>query len=327
MMRPIVGIDISKHFLDVVLIHVGHSHYKTVDNDAAGFLCLRNWLKAKGCHTAHICMEATGQYGDAVAVFLHSHGYHISVVNPARTKAYAASRLKRNKTDKADALLIAEFCQNEKPPLWTPPRPVFQALKALVHQLDDLMAIKQQEYNRLEFSASVTLVNAILHEHIEFLEAKIKVVQKAISELIEQDSQLKHQKDLLLSIPGIGERTAARLLAEIRDFREFRNARQLAAYAGLNPRQHISGSSIHRKTRLSKTGNATLRRALFMPAVVAKKHNPIIKDFCQRLSDTGLTNMAVIGAAMRKLLHLAFGVIKTDSPFDPYYLQKEVIHA
>lgn len=327
MTLSIVGIDVSKHKLDIALLHEDQTKYLEIQNDLPGFQCLNDWLKVNGCQKTHVCMEATGQYGYAAADFLYMCGYQVSVVNPARIKAYAASRLKRNKTDKADALLIAVFCQREKPDLWSPPRPAFSALKALVHQLDDLMASKQQQRNRQEFSSCEPLVDVILHEHILFLDSKIQILRLAICELISQDPQLKRYSDLLVSIPGIGEISAARLLAEIRDFHEFRNSHQLTAYAGLNPRQYQSGSSIHRKSMLSKTGNATLRRALYMPAIVAKTHNPVIREFCQRLSERGLSKMAVVGAAMRKLLVLAYGVIKTDLLFDPHFSQKEVVNA
>ncbi len=314
-----MGIDVSKLTLDVALLYDERTKYLKVDNNLKGFKTLEQWLKRNGCQKVHACMEATGQYGYAAADYLFMCGYQVSVVNPARIKAYGASRLKRNKTDKTDALLIAEFCQREKPGLWSPPEPAFKVLKALVHALDALMAIKQQECNRQEFSADIPLVDAILYEHVEFLDEKIRLLRKAIHELIRQDAQLSHQYDLLVSIPGIGESCASHLLAEIRNFHEFTNACQLTAYAGLNPRQFQSGTSIHRKSRLSKTGNAALRHALFMPAIVAKKHNPIIREFSQRLSDRGLCKMAVVGAAMRKLLVLAYGVIKTDMPFDPNY--------
>ncbi len=319
MTHSIMGIDVSKLTLDVALLYDERTKYLKVDNNLKGFKTLEQWLKRNGCQKVHACMEATGQYGYAAADYLFMCGYQVSVVNPARIKAYGASRLKRNKTDKTDALLIAEFCQREKPGLWSPPEPAFKVLKALVHALDALMAIKQQECNRQEFSADIPLVDAILYEHVEFLDEKIRLLRKAIHELIRQDAQLSHQYDLLVSIPGIGESCASHLLAEIRNFHEFTNACQLTAYAGLNPRQFQSGTSIHRKSRLSKTGNAALRHALFMPAIVAKKHNPIIREFSQRLSDRGLCKMAVVGAAMRKLLVLAYGVIKTDMPFDPNY--------
>ncbi len=319
MTQSIIGIDVSKHTLDIALLQEEGTQYLRIDNKQEGFKLLEKWLRQHGCREVHACMEATGQYGYAAADYLYLCGYRVSVVNPARIKAYAASRLKRNKTDKTDALLIAEFCQREKPGLWCPAEPAFKALKALVHALDALMAIKQQERNRQEFSADVPLVDAILYEHVEFLDEKIRLLRQAIHKLIQLDARLSHQYDLLVSIPGIGELSAARLLAEIRDFREFSGSRQLTAYAGLNPRQFQSGVSIHRKSRLSKTGNAALRHALYMPALVARKHNPIIREFSQRLADRGLCKMAVVGAAMRKLLVLAYGVIKTDMPFDPNF--------
>ena len=220
--------------------------------------------------------------------------------------------------------MIAEFCQRENPALWSPPRPAYNDLKGLVHCLDDLMGQKRQEKNRSEFGMRVELVAHILNEHIAFLDENIKLVRRAIHILIQQDAQFKHDGQLLMSIPGVGELTAARLLAEIRDFRDFKTSRQLAAYAGLNPRQHQSGSSIHRKSRLSKTGNTNVRHALYMPALVAYCHNPVIKAFCQRLLKNGKPKMVVIGAAMRKLLVLAYGVIKSDLAFDPNYSNMEV---
>jgi transposase len=322
-----IGIDVSKSSLDVVLLHEGKRHYQVVENNPTGFQHLSTWLEREGFQQVHLCMEATGQYGDAAATYFYQRGYQVSVVNPARIKAYATSRLTRNKTDKADAMLIAEYCLKEKPPLWSPPKAAFRTLKALVHYLDDLMAMKQQERNRMEFSSSDPLVESMLLEHIAFLDEKIKEVHRAIHQHIQSDLQLKHCCELLVSIPGIGELTASRLLAEIQDFRDFKNARQLTAYAGLNPRKYQSGSSVHRKSRLSKIGNAHLRYALYMPAIVAMKHNPIIREFSQRLSERGLAKMAVVGAAMRKLLVLAYGVIKTDTIFDPNFAQKEIVGA
>ncbi|MBM3138484.1 MAG: IS110 family transposase [Chloroflexi bacterium] len=161
-------------------------------------------------------------------------------------------------------------------------------------------------------------------EHITFLDEKIKSIRKAIHCLIQQDPQFKHDCELLRSIPGVGELTAARLLAEVRDFRNFKTSRQLTAYDGLNPRQYQSGSSIHRKSRISKTGNTNLRYALYMPALVAYCHNPVVRAFCLKLLENGKPKMAVICAAMRKLLVLAFGVIKSNSLFDPNYTKLEV---
>lgn len=323
----VMGLDVAKHTLDAILLVGGSTKYKVVANQPEGFKQLRAWVESCGYRPGRVCLEATGQYGFAAAEYLFECGYMVSVVNPARIKAYAASRLQRNKTDKVDARLIAEFCQREKPPLWRPSRPAYNDLKGLVHYLDDLMGLRQQEKNRTEFGKSVDLVANVLNEHIAFLDEKIKSIRKAIHNLIQQDPQFKRDCQLLMSIPGVGELTAARLLAEIRDFRNFKTSRELTAYAGLNPSQYQSGSSIHRKARISKTGNANLRYALYMPALVAYCHNPVVKAFCQRLLNNGKPKMVVICAAMRKLLVLAYGVIKSNSPFDPNYHEMEMILA
>ena len=323
MTKSIAGIDVSKLTLDVVLLQGERMQHRVIQNDPKGFKELTGWMSNTHPAQMHACMEATGRYGLAAAEYLYAQGYLVSVVNPARIKAYATSKLRRSKTDKADAKLIAEFCEREKPALWSPLPAHFQALKDLIHHLEDLQCAKQQEHNRMEFQAAHPLVNENLHAHISLLEEQIRRVRKAIHIHILAYPDLRHLVHLLVSIPGIGEITAVWILVEIRDFREFSNARQLAAYAGLNPRINISGTSVHKKTRLSKTGNAKLRKALFMSAVVAKTHNPIIQTFCTRLSKCGLCKMEIIGAAMRKLLHLSYGVLKNDLPFDPNYLEKK----
>lgn len=323
----VMGLDVAKRTLDAILLINGRTEYLQVANQPEGFKQLRDWVEGHRFRQGRVCLEATGQYGYAAANYLHTCGHKVSVVNPARIKAYAASRLQRNKTDKVDARLIAEFCQREKPPLWDPPRPAQTHLKALVRYLDDLKGLRQQEKNRTEFGKDVDLVADMLNEHIAFLDKKIKLVCKAIHHLIQQDPQFTHDYQLLVSIPGVGKLTAAKLLAEIPDFRAFKTSRQLTAYAGLNPRQYQSGSSVHRKSRISKTGNANLRYALYMPALVAYRCNPVVKEFCQRLLISGKPKMVVMCAAMRKLLVLAFGVIKSNSLFDPNHAELEVSFA
>ncbi len=156
--------------------------------------------------------------------------------------------------------------------------------------------------------------------HLAFLSGQITELQQTIDQLVASHPELKSQRDLLESIPGIGKLTAYALMAEIGNWRNFPSARQLAAFAGLTPRQRTSGSSVRGRTKLAKTGNAHLRRALYLPAIVAWKHNPLIRVFCERLLARGLCKMAVIAAAMRKLLHIAFGVLKSGRPFDPEYV-------
>jgi transposase len=316
-MGSTLGIDVSKDSLDVVLINSNQQNHKVFNNTAVGHKHLHNWLVAQRTGQLHICMEATGQYGEAVAEFLYQRGYQVSVVNPARIKRYGESKLHRNKTDKADAALIAEFCQRENPPLWEPLSTEVKHLRALVRRLDDLQSTYQQERNRSLCGEKDAWVLEDLHIHLSYLQKRIQAARQAIQQHIEQHSNLSSQQALLISIPGIGKLTAARLLAEIGDISAFEDAPQLAAYAGLNPKGFRSGSSVHKKTRISKEGRAFLRYILYMPAIVARSHNPIIMEFCKRLAERRLAEMAIVIAAMRKLLHIVFGILKNKAPFDP----------
>ena len=318
-MGSTLGIDVSKDSLDVVLVSVGQQYHKVFSNSAVGHKHLQNWLVAQRAGQLHACLEATGQYGEAVAEFLYQKGYSVSVVNPARIKRYGESKLHRNKTDRADAALIAEFCQRENPPLWRPIPPEVKHLRALVRRLDDLQSTYQQEHNRSLCGEKDAWVLEDLQIHLSYLQERMRAARQAIQHHIEEHPSLQAQQALLISIPGIGKLTAARLLAEIGDITAFEDAPQLAAYAGLNPKNSQSGSSVHKKTRISKEGRAFLRYILYMPAIVARKHNPIIMEFCKRLSERRLAEMAIVVAAMRKLLHIVFGVLKNQTPFDPDY--------
>lgn len=320
MEQRVLGIDVAKETLDIVLtdgIHMNHSQFQ---NTQKGYELLEMWLQKQRANDIHVCLEATGQYGDGVAEYLYLRGFPVSVVNPARIKHYGNSKLRRNKTDKADAQLIAEYCLSQKPTVWSPPPTSFKDLQALVRHLDDLQVTRVQEANRLASGIRTSTVLDSLRALLTFLDDQIKQTKKAIQEHIERHQELKRMHALLVTIPGIGKLTAAKLLGEIRNILDFQSARQLAAYAGLTPRNFLSGTSVHKKTRLSKTGNANLRQILYLPAIVAKKHNPIVHAFCDRLSQSGLKPMEVIGAAMRKLLHLAYGILKSGRPFDPNYL-------
>lgn len=323
MSQPILGIDIAKATFAVCLRVDCQTWQATFENSPSGFKALSQWTAKRTAEPVRACLEATGRYGEALAEYLYQAGAAVSVVNPARIKAYARCLLRRNKTDQADAVLISQYCQREQPALWSPPPLEFKALQALVRRWDDLQAMYRQEHNRLLSGSHPAGVQADLQEHLQELKQRLERLEQAIQAHIQAHASLKRRQVLLLSIPGIGKRTAAHLLGEIRDITAFSDARQLAAYAGLTPRNFSSGTSVNKPTRLSKTGNALLRKALYLPAVVAKRYNPIIHAFCQRLLQAGLKPMQVIGAAMRKLLHLVYGVLKSGKPFDPHFLEKQ----
>lgn len=318
-MQAVVGVDVSKDTLDVVILQDEKNIHKIFRNTSEGHKLILEWIHTLANQEAHVCLEATGRYGLPFAEYLVLNSINVSVVNPARIKAYADSKLNRNKTDKVDALLIALFCLREKPALWVPPPAHIKELQALVRHLDSLQNMLQQEMNRYQSGNESDKVNQYSSEHILFLNNQISNLKKDIQHHIRQNPELRHQQDLLMSIPGIAEITSAKLLGEITCWNDFSHVKQLDAYAGLAPRNRRSGTSVHKKPRLSKTGNSHLRSTLYMPAVVARRWNPVIKAFSDRLANNGLRPMQVIGASMRKLLHLAYGVLKNDIPFDPNY--------
>ncbi len=319
MNKQAIGIDVSKDKLDIA--HLRSDKYKQAvfPNNETGLKRLSQWLNKQKAAGVHVCIEATGRYGEKVAHTLHEQGYPVSIVNPARIKSYGDSQLKRNKTDRQDAKLIAHFCATQTPTLWTPPPPEAQELQALTRRLETLKQDRTRELNRKQSGLTSQAVLQDIETHIDFLNQQIKVIQKQIDDLIDNHPHLRQQRDLLTSIPGIGQSTAAHLLAEVPDVGRFDSASQLAAYAGLTPRLHQSGSSIYRPGRLVKTGNIRLRTALFMPALAAMRFNPVIQALVKRLELRGKSRMTIVGAVMRKLVHLAFGVLKHQQPFDPHY--------
>jgi transposase len=312
-----VGIDVAKAKFDAALLREGKLVQRTFTMDPAGFTALDRWIREQGVEPVHACLEATGEYGAALALALYEAGHQVSIVNPARIAAYAKSRLTRTKTDKTDAALIARFCAREQPPIWTPPSTELQELQALVRRVEMLQEMVQQEENRRQSGGSSRAVQASIEATLAFLRQELAKTQRLVQQQVDQSAELRSQQQLLCSIPGVGAWTAARVLAEIEVLRASVDARQLAAYAGLTPRERRSGSSVHHPPRLAKTGNSRLRRALYLPAIVAMRHNPAIHALAERLRARGKRPMVIVGAAMRKLLHLIYGVLKSGTPFDP----------
>jgi transposase len=319
---PPLGLDIAKLKFNACLLRAdGKLRHKVFPNNPAGFAQLCDWLARQGAERVHACLEATGAYGDSLAAYLHEAGHTVSLVNPAAIKAYAQSHLSRTKTDRVDAALIAGFCAERKPPAWRPPVPEVRELQALVRRLESLTEMRTMEENRLSSGISVAAVKASVEEVLAYLSEQIKKTEALIRDHINRHPGLKQQSELLDSIPGIGETTAAVLLAEVPDTSQYRSARQVAAFAGLVPRERQSGSSVRGRVRLSKIGNARLRKALYFPAITALRCSPFFQQWAEGLRQRGKSKMAVIGAVMRKLVHLAYGVLKTGKPFDPEWVQ------
>lgn len=316
MAQAYLGIDIAKNTFDVALLWQDTKpRHKRFENTSEGFSKLDVYLQQQGVQELHACLEATGHYGDALARHLFHRGYKVSVVNPAGPHAFARAQLSRTKTDKADSIRIAQFCLAHQPQLWTPPKEELVELQAMVRRLESLHQMRQMEQARLE-SASPSVrpsINAVLAILLE----QIKKLEQEIEEHIDRHPDLKGQTDLLSSIPGIAFKTAVTLLCELGDWSRFKSARCAAAYVGLVPRLWESGTSVQGRSRLCKLGNARLRKALFLPAMSALQHNPVLAAMRKRLLESGKSRLAIVGAAMRRLIHLAFGVLKSGKPFDP----------
>ncbi len=315
----VLGVDIAKQKFDVALLVDGKTKHKTCKNSVEGFETLTLWLERQGAGKIHVCMEATGSYGEDLAVYLHEAGHMVSVVNPARIKGFGQSELIRTKTDKMDAALIARFCLAMKPREWIPPLPEIRSLKALVRRVDSLIDMRTQEKNRI--STAHESVTFLIKDHIIYLDQEIEKIGRQIADLIGKNPHLKERQELLNSIPSLGKATIPRLLAELDDLDKFNHVREIVAFIGLAPREKLSGSSIKGKPRLSKVGHARLRKALYMPALVSIQCNPVMIDFYNRLKDKGKNGKVIVCAIMRKLVHVIFAVLKSGKKYDPNFNQ------
>jgi len=316
----ILGIDISKLKFDVVLIVGERSKHAVFSNTEAGFQQLRTWLgkqRPDPARPLHACMEATGNWGLDLADFLHGSGVLVSVVNPLRIKAFGQSELARNKNDKLDVGVTARFCKTQNPPLWTPPAPHLRELRELVRRCNALKDARVQEVNRQKSGFVSPAVAQSIEAHLAWLHHQIDEVSQAVLRLIQSDPTLQKNLALLRSITGLGEVAAGILLAELPNIADF-TPKSLAAFVGLSPTEHSSGRSVRRPDRTSKVGAERLRGTLFMCALSAKRFNPRLASFVQRMTEAGKAPKVILVAVARKLLVYAHAVIRTQKPFQPF---------
>jgi transposase len=325
-MSAFVGIDVSKATLDIVLLIDEQQTYQKVPNNKKGFAGLIKWLHSFE-NIEGVCLEATGRYGDALAKALYLADFSVSVENPLRIKSFAQSLLSRNKTDKYDAFVIALYAQRMSPEPWKPPTDAIKCLKQRTRLLHSLEQTRQSYRNRLKSGMDDKVSLQIIRSLIKTLDQQIEKLKKNILNFIKIDDHLNQQRKLIISILGIADKTAAILLAEIGDIDNFKSPRALASYVGITPRIQKSGTSVHRRSHISKQGNKRLRTALYFPAISAKTWNPICRAFALKLEQGGLAKKAIVIAVMRKLLHQVYGILKSKQPFDPHFQRKYQIAA
>jgi transposase len=322
-----VGIDVSKDKLDVAIASDKERILlsSAFDNNVPGFKKLQIWIKkhSRNFEKTHFCMESTGIYHEEIADFLQEEKFIVSVINPACSKAFSQSKLCRTKTDKVDAGLLAHYCLLYEPEEKIKLPEYTKKLRRLARFLNSQIESRAREMTRLH-SIKDDDVAHVLKGTISSLSESITQVKRMIKEHVKNCPELKHKVELLTTIPGIGDKTACEILAEIHiEDGQSINVKAQIAHAGLAPKEHSSGSSVKGKPGICKKGNSNIRRAIYMPAMNAIQHNPILFGFYHRLLSRGKLKMVALVAAMRKLLAIAIGVLRNNQPFQVDWATKQ----
>lgn len=323
-MKHIIGIDIAKDKFDCLWLKDTVAltvKTKVLPNNPKGFSMLRDWLQqhiTTELADIHVIMEATGIYHEPLAYALHDYGIPVSVVNPAFVRDFAKGLGVRNKTDKKDSLVLARYGASVQLAYWQPEPQEVRELKALLSRLAALEMDLQRELNRLEkanISQASTRVITSIDTMVQHLRTEKQQLESDIDQLINRYPDLKRDREILQSVPAIGNVMSREMLALLHS-RGFTYAGQAAAFVGLVPRQRESGT-LKGRTTLCKNGSSRIRAKLYMAAIVATRHNPDIKAQYQRLLAAGKTKMQALGAAMRKLVQICFGVLKHQCEYQP----------
>ena len=270
---------------------------------------------------SRVCLEATGQYHLDLVLALDNAGFAVMVINPKAAKRFAEALHTRTKTDAVDAAVLAQFALRMPFEPWQRPDDLALAIRACAHRIAALNKLRTQTKNQLH-AAQLTATTpdfliAELHHTIAHLEAQIAHLRQQARNLIVADEALQPTFELLISVTGIAAASAIQLLGELLVLPEDLRAKQWVAMAGLDPREHSSGSSVKKKPCLSKAGNRYLRMALYMPALSAANHDPNVKAFFLHLiKKRGLKKLLALCAVMRKLLLAIHAMLRTISPFD-----------
>lgn len=314
---PVLGVDVSKHRLDIHLLREREARAQ-FPNTEIGCQQLLSWLVSQGAPKALIVMEATGWYHQLLCALAHQKEHQVAVINPRRILEFSRSKGRKNKTDKVDARLIAQYGATNQVDLWLPWDKDQEVLRDWVRRLDDLESMVRQEKNRLE---AAKLKNATLQKGIKAtiaaLEKQQRAVQAAINALLKESPKLMHDVRRLQAIKGIGFKTAVLLAAEIP--RHFSCARALCAWLGLTPRQYESGTSVRRRSRIGHEA-PDLRRKLYWTAITAKNRDPRFHQFAKRLAAKGKAPLSVAFAVLHKIMRSVYALLSDPSKtYDPHH--------
>jgi transposase len=314
------GIDVSAATLAVAVQQQDQRFEERIfDNTASGHKALIRWLHKLKVHV-RVSLEATGIYSLDLALALDgADGIEVAVLNPKLIHRFAQT-LRRSKTDSADAQVLAEYSMRMPFTPWSAPGLSGLQLRSVSRHIQSLVVEHARECNRLhaaEKSASTPrCVVEDLKRSMASLKRRLARLRSAALELVLSDELLQKRFELLIGIPGIATISALELLGELAPLSSQMSARQWVAHSGLDPSHRESGTSVHKPSRISRAGNRHLRRALYMPALVAVRHDPHLKAFYESLLGRHKAKMQALIAVARKLLHAIYGIFKSRIPYD-----------
>ncbi|AEV33888.1 transposase [Owenweeksia hongkongensis DSM 17368] len=331
-----VGVDVSKDTLDVVFSTMDLKRQVKVkasrkfSNKLHGFKDFIKWIDDKSIEGFEptILLEATGVYYEQFAWFLYERKYAVSVILPTKAKRYFQAIGNKSKNDKIDATGLSRMGLEQRIPLWQPLSKDFYRLRLLTRQLEDFneqRTVILNQLHALSHSAySVKEVEKNFKKLLKELDKGIVSINKSIEKLLMEDAKLRPKVEKIITIPGVGVRTIAVLLAETNGFETFENQGQLVSYSGYDIVHNQSGK-YSGKTKMSKKGNAHIRRAMHLPAfgVVRCQVTPLAALY-KRLTERGKTKMQAYVAVQRKLLILIWALWKKDQAYDPTYHIKNI---
>lgn len=316
MNTPTLGIDIAYLSFQAAL-WFDHNRCLKAEfaNHKGGFRKLERWFKQHNIGLVRVGLESTNTYAEALAQWLHKEGHQVYLLNPERVSCYGRSLGQRNKTDSADSLTIARFvASHDDLTPWTPPPAEQRALRALLRVRHQLVETRKQLANQLRTAEAV--VQPHLKAVLKSIDQQLSAIAKEIKAHLHTHPFLNEKVKLLTSTKGVGLITAATVIAELPPITSQTDPRAICAWAGLTPHRRQSGQT-EGPARLSRKGNAYLRNALYMPALVAKRYNPLLRAFAQRLASHGKSQRAILGAVAHKMLRILVGLLRSNSTFDP----------
>jgi len=305
----IIGFDVSKKFFDFAFLKNDKKWFnQQLDYDKDGLNQLIKIIPSNS-----ICvMEATGPYYIKLANFLYSKGFKVSVVNPLVIRRYSQMLLKRTKTDKADAQLIAMYGRDQIPDFWKPNSENIQRIRQINSVLESLIKERTSWINRIEAAKQDDNFDEsslkIMKQMVCLINRRIQKLEAELDKII--DTDFMQENDILRSIPGIGRKTSIMLLAITGGFTKFENYKQFSSYVGLCPRIFQSGTSVRGKARICKIGISRVRQLLYLCALTARKFNKACKELYNRLIEKGKPKKLALIAVANKLIRQAFGCVR-----------------